>query len=138
MHQNHFLKRIGAGTALAVVVLGGMLISSRRGQAFDKDKGKGNQGNDDDEQSLIQRGFAIAPVPLNLAGKNRDLVGLGSFLVNAVGDCNGCHSQGPTTQYTSNPYFRSPFFKPPKKVNTATYLGGGFSFGPLGPHSPDI
>ena len=37
------------------------------------------------EQSLIQRGFEIAPVPLNLAGKNRDLVGLGSYLVNAVG-----------------------------------------------------
>jgi hypothetical protein len=54
MTQHHFLKTIGAGTALAVVVLGGMLISSRRGQAFDKDKGKGNQGNDDnDEQSLI-------------------------------------------------------------------------------------
>src|ERR1051325_1721918 len=40
MTQHHFRKTIGAGAALAVVVLGGILISSRRGQAFDKDKGK--------------------------------------------------------------------------------------------------
>src|ERR1043166_5373369 len=40
MTQHHFRKTIGAGVTLAVVVLGGMLISSRRGQAFDTDKGK--------------------------------------------------------------------------------------------------
>jgi len=42
-----------------------------------------------------EAGFAIAPVPLNLAGKNSEqvaLVGLGSYLVNAIGDCGtgGC------------------------------------------------
>jgi hypothetical protein len=137
MTQHHFLKTIGAGTALAVVVLGGMLISSRRGQAFDKDKGKGNQGNDDDdEQSLIQRGFAIAPVPLNLAGKNRDLVGLGSFLVNAVADCDGCHTSGgpPNFNYAAggNPYFG----QHPAKIDPATYLGGGADFGPALPLPP--
>ena len=40
MTQHHFRKTIGAGAALAVVVLGGILISSRAGQAFDKDKDK--------------------------------------------------------------------------------------------------
>jgi hypothetical protein len=37
-----------------------------------------NNQQDEDESSLIQQGFAIAPVPLNLTGKNRSLVGLGS------------------------------------------------------------
>jgi len=38
--------------------------------------------DDGDEQSKIARGFAIAPVPLNLKKKNRALVGLGSYIVN--------------------------------------------------------
>jgi hypothetical protein len=44
-----------------------------------------------DELSQIWRGFEIAPVPLNLAGKNWGLVGLGSYLVNTTG-CNDCHT----------------------------------------------
>ncbi len=42
---------------------------------------------DGDSQSQIQRGYQINPVPLNLAGKNRALVGLGSYIVN-TGGCN--------------------------------------------------
>ena len=80
----NFTKTAVAGVALALVVLTGMLISSTRGRA---------QGASDDE-SRIQQGFAIAPVTLNLTGKNRELVGFGSYLVNAVGDCDGCHTSG--------------------------------------------
>jgi hypothetical protein len=47
----------------------------------------------------IERGFDIAAVPLNLEGKNRRLVGLGSYIVNAQADCNGCHSAGPRTEF---------------------------------------
>src|SRR5215467_261417 len=54
------------------------------------------------DESRIRRGFEIAPVPLNLEGKNRALVGLGSYIVNAVGDCNGCHSAGPPTEFTGS------------------------------------
>jgi hypothetical protein len=43
-------------------------------------------------ESEVQRGFEIAPVPLDLAGKNRSLVGLGSYYVNGVSDCVGCHT----------------------------------------------
>jgi hypothetical protein len=68
------------GRSLVVVV--GMAITSRHGQASGRNGG-------DDEASEIQQGFAIAPVPLNLAGKNRALVGLGSYIVNGQGDCNG-------------------------------------------------
>jgi len=90
----------------------------------------------DDDESKIQRGLAIAPVPLNLNGKNRALVGMGSYLVNAVGDCNGCHSAGPSTEFVTghNPYQRlGTFFTPPQEVNPATYLGGGRDFGQIGP-----
>jgi hypothetical protein len=43
-----------------------------------------------DELSQILRGYEIAPVPLNLIGKDWALVGLGSDLVNSTG-CNDCH-----------------------------------------------
>ena len=45
----------------------------------------------DPGQSEIQIGFAISPVPLDLRGKNRALVGLGSYIVNAQAGCNECH-----------------------------------------------
>jgi|SRR5580704_7915149 hypothetical protein len=40
----------------------------------------------------VQQGFDISPVKLNLAGKDPLKVGFGSYLVNAIGDCSGCHS----------------------------------------------
>jgi hypothetical protein len=91
---------------------------------------KAQSENDGEGPSRVEIGFAIAPVKLNLEGKNRELVGLGSYIVNAQASCNDCHSAGPATQYISNPYFRSPIFVPPKKTNPATYLGGGRDFGP--------
>jgi hypothetical protein len=103
--------------ALAAVVLAGILIRSPRVYA-----------DDDDNESKIQVGFKIAPVPLNLDGKNRALVGLGSYIVNAQGDCNGCHSAGPVTEFVSG---GNPYFGQPTMVNPATYLGGGRDFGPF-------
>jgi hypothetical protein len=99
--------------ALAVV-----LTSSPRARA----EGDDNQGDD----SRIQQGFNIAPVHLNLRGKNRALVGLGSYLVNAVGGCNDCHTQPP---YAPG---GDPYQGQPKKINAAGYLGGGGTpFGPF-------
>jgi hypothetical protein len=109
------------------VVLGGMMISSRPGLAAD------------DDESKIQRGFAIAPVPLNLAGKDRALVGLGSYIVNAQVDCNGCHTSAPLTMPWLEwgpggiPYFG----QRPTKVNPQYYLAGGQRF-TLIPGLPDI
>jgi hypothetical protein len=83
---------------------------------------------DNGDESRIQRGFAIAPVTLNLTGKNRALVGLGSYLVNAAGDCNGCHA-GPAGQYAEG---GDPFLGQPQVVNPAAYLAGGTPlFGPV-------
>ena len=137
MTHTRSLKTAGAISAFAAVILAGMLYSSKRVGA--RDDGTADQK----EESKIQRGFEIAPVPLNLEGKNRALVGLGSYLVNGDGDCNGCHSAGPATEFApgGNPYFREqlpspPFFSGTKRTNPATYLGGGRDFGPIGsvPH----
>ncbi len=81
-----------------------------------------------DDESKIQKGFEIAPVRLNLTGKNRALVGMGSYLVNAVGDCNGCHS-GLSGEYAQG---GDPFQGQPKVVNQEAYLAGGTPlFGPV-------
>jgi hypothetical protein len=63
---------------------------------------------DNNGQSEIQRGFSIAPVLLDLSGKQRGLVGLGSYYVNGVSDCIGCHT-----------------------ADGGPYLGGGRPFGPV-------
>jgi|SRR5579863_1127332 len=102
------------------------------------------QGNSGDDESKIQQGFAIAPVPLNLAGKNRALVGMGSYLVNAVGDCNGCHSAGPATQFINplgntpggNPYLLPPLFSGKTQIDPSHYLGGGYDYGPFPAQGP--
>lgn len=45
-----------------------------------------------DEPRQIRIGYLISPVQLNLHHKNRALVGLGSYIVNAQAGCNDCHS----------------------------------------------
>lgn len=132
MTNSKLLKAAGVITAFTAIVIAGMMNSSRRVGAFD------DEGEEGDE-ARIQRGLAIAPVPLQFDEKDKKLVGLGSYFVNAVVDCNGCHSAGPATYYagpTGNPYFLSPPFSGKIKINPATYLAGGRDFGPVGsvPH----
>ncbi len=38
-----------------------------------------------DEKQMIRIGLAIAPVPLNMARKDKDMVGLGGYTVNVTG-----------------------------------------------------
>ncbi len=118
MTPRKFVKASAAAAAFAAIVFAGMLSSSPRVKAQD------DVGGDD---SRIQQGFAIAPVPLNLDGKNRALVGLGSYIVNAVSDCNACHNPGPgNNQFLPG---GNPYKGQPKIINPATYLGGGRDFG---------
>jgi hypothetical protein len=102
MTQKQRTTILGTTMVFAGLVVAVMFIRSPQVKALD----------DDDEGSLIKIGFQIAPVPLNLEGKNRALVGLGSFIVNAQGDCNGCHTAGgpPNFNYANggNPYFGQP------------------------------
>jgi hypothetical protein len=71
----------------------------------------------------ISRGKFINPVKLDLTGKNADLVYFGSYLVNAVGGCNDCHTE---PSYAPG---GDPFKGEPKKINAAGYLAGGRAFG---------
>ncbi len=71
----------------------------------------------------IMRGQAIAPVALDLTDKNPASVYLGSYLVNAVGGCNDCH--------TNPSYIDNPFAGDPGVVNAEHYLAGGRAFGPF-------
>jgi hypothetical protein len=77
-----------------------------------------------DELNQILRGFEIAPVQLNLKGKDWASVGLGSYLVNTTG-CNDCHTH-PNWATGGNP-----FMGQPEQINTAQYLTGGRIFGPV-------
>src|SRR3974377_585824 len=115
-------KLICAGVVIACLVVAVCLTPLRRVKAQDSD------GKDD---SRIKIGFAIAPVPLNLKGKNPEMVGLGSYLVN-LGACADCHSRGAPTL---NAPGQNPYFGQPKQLNPAVYLGGGDHFGPLIPGS---
>jgi hypothetical protein len=132
MTERKVFKTAGVIAAFAAIVFAGMVSSSRRVIAHDDD-------DDERDEARIHRGFEIAPVPLNLAGKSRGLVGLGSYIVNAQADCDGCHSAGPPTEFAKggNPYFG----QKPTVINPKTYLGGGRHFvlipGPPGMF-PDI
>jgi hypothetical protein len=123
---------VGAVLALAAIVLAGMINTPHLVQAQD-------DGNNDEEQ-LVHIGYARAPVPLNLAGKNRDLVGLGSFIVNAQADCNGCHTAGGPPNFNfannGNPYFLNQPLG--TKTDPTTYLAGGTPFGQAVPSSVSV
>jgi hypothetical protein len=117
MTQLQRLTILGVILVFAGVALAVMLVRPPGAKARD----------DDDEGALIKIGFEIAPVHLNLEGKNRDLVGLGSFIVNAQGDCNGCHTAGgpPNFNYANG---GNPYFGQRMKTDPTTYLAGGTDF----------
>lgn len=81
--------------------------------------------DDSGDQARIARGFQITPVKLSLKGRNRDLVGLGSYIVNAQGGCNDCHTNPPYKEGGD------PFQGQPTQINTDGYLAGGTEFGPF-------
>jgi hypothetical protein len=125
MAPKQFVKATLAVCAAGIIVLAGMQLRPLKVHADER-------GSD---QSLAEIGLRIAPVELNLTDKDPTLVGLGSFIVNAQADCNGCHTSSPTgAEYGSNnnPFLLPPFNRKPWKVVAQYYLGGGQSFGPAG------
>ena len=131
MSMKPFVYFLRAGTAWVALVFLGSLGSCPPAHADD------HEGEGGGDKARIRRGFEIAPVPLNVEDRNRDLVGLGSYLVNAAASCNDCHSAGPAVEYLpgGNPYFKG---NPPKVINQAVYLGGGRNFRSLIPGTPEI
>ena len=113
-----FIKPVGAFAAVVLLGLAAMSITS-----------PGVQADSSNTDSRIQIGLNIAPVTLNMKGLNPAMVGVGSYIVNAQADCNGCHNSpdlGGEWALGHNPYFGQP-----KMVNPAGYLGGGSTFGPF-------
>lgn len=116
--MNSKMKRIAVNVTVAMGLA--LALSAMKVSAYAEDHERNS--NDD---ARIRRGFEIAPVPLNMDDKDHDLVGLGSYLVNATNDCSGCHTQ-PTFADGGNPYMHQP-----KQANVAHYLAGGQHFGPF-------
>ena len=50
--------------------------------------GDGNRHDRDDEDAKVRLGLKLSPAPLKLRGRNIELVGLGSYLVNTVAAVN--------------------------------------------------
>ena len=84
------------------------------------------RAEDESSESQVRRGYQIVPpgVFLNLDGRNRALVGLGSYIVN-TGGCNDCHTH-PSYLSGGNPYLGQP-----ELVNYQQYMTGGKTFGPI-------
>lgn len=111
----------------AGVVLGGVLISGSQAQGPPGKVSLPEVVPNNADEAKVRRGLEIAPLPLNLRGRNRALVGYGSYIVNAQGDCNGCH----TVDF--EPYLPggNPFFGEPEQIDPDKYLVGGSFFGPF-------
>ena len=117
MHQHRRTHVLVTGTLLALLAI--------PSGAQDASSGTTQAQAADQLAERVKRGFEIAPVPLDLTGKSRILVGLGSYLVNAGGGCNDCHTQPP---YAPG---GDPFMGQPKMINAENYLAGGQIFGPF-------
>jgi hypothetical protein len=104
MKRNKVLMVVLGGTALS---LGMISVGMGRGLK-------------DQLSAEAWTGLSIAPVLLDLRGKNAELVGLGSYIVKAQSGCNDCHNNG--TQYLPG---GNPFLGQPKRVDAAGYLQGG-------------
>jgi hypothetical protein len=119
---------IVAAAAVVFVGVAGLAIpSADNGRGNGQGNGQGN-GHEGHGESRVQAGLAFVRdqgIQLNAKGRNRDLVGLGSYLVNAVGGCNDCHT---APSYSADPFA---FLGAPKQVNLACYLAGGQVFGPF-------
>jgi hypothetical protein len=107
-------QKLMVAVTLASIILALALVSTRHVTGQD-------HGN-----SRVEQGFAIAPVPLNLEGRNRALVGLGSYIVNAQIPCTDCHTR-PSVMYKPG---GNPFLGQPEQLNTDHYLAGGRVFPP--------
>ena len=118
----------GAVLTLGVIALSAWLSDSPRVYAQDKEQDSQRFLR----ESRIKIGFEVAPVPLNLVGKDHDLVGLGSYWVNAIASCDDCHTAGgpPNFNYAAS---GNPYFGQHKKIDPTTYLAGGTDFGSVLP-----
>lgn len=109
---------------VAVVLTAFVLVTVLTKSSTGQDSDVGNE-RAKAEKKRILKGLEIAPVPLTFKAKDRDLVGLGSYIVNAqaaCGDCHTCPSYAPG---------HNPFQGGDGAINSVNYLAGGVPFGPV-------
>jgi hypothetical protein len=85
MSKRKLIKAVTTGAAFVAVLVTGMSVVPSRGRADDKNDNNAAQ----DEKQMIQTGLTVAAtsgIHLNMVGKDPDMVGLGSYLVNVAGD----------------------------------------------------
>lgn len=118
----HHSSSIGRRAWLAV----GLFAATALSASATDDRTDERMDGGDGSASEIRRGYELVPpgVKLNLFGKNRALVGRGSYIVNTNG-CIDCHS------HPSYAPGGDPFKGEPEMVNAAQYLSGGRQFGPF-------
>jgi len=104
-----------------------MAASAAIPAAADDHRDRGDRGRFGDvDDRRVKVGREIAPVKLDLDGKDRKEkkeVWLGSYIVNAQGGCNDCHTNPP---YTPD---GNPFLGEEERINVDGYLCGGMDFG---------
>jgi hypothetical protein len=151
------VKHIRDGSAMwSAGLFAALLLATTSTASFAEER---DDKKDAISNSVVEQGFAASPIPkdkLNLAGKDRALVGLGAYLVNGAADCNGCHTfprflrpggtvpgtngnpTGNLSSQGSNPTYGDPYLDPPEQSltaqlkanhNTAHFLAGGRCFG---------
>lgn len=80
----------------------------------------GDSSSKKKENSKVERGLQISPVPVKTDKLNRTAIGMGSYLVNAASSCANCHT--------------CPTFVPAlengknKQMNAQNYMAGGVPF----------
>ena len=111
------MKKTWIAALLPVALVGALgFANAAHSQSGSKEEKEANE---------VRIGLAIAPVKLNVHGKDVHLVGLGSYIVNAQSACADCHSC-PTYAVGHNPYLGQT-----KQFNADNYLAGGVPFGPF-------
>jgi len=106
---------------IAVLLSAIVLVTALSNSSTGQDDNTGAKA----EKKRVLKGLEIAPVRLSFREKDRDLVGLGSYIVNAQAACGDCHTC-PTYAPGHNPFQGGD-----GQINSTNYLAGGVPFGPI-------
>jgi hypothetical protein len=124
------VKRLLVSAAVVGLFATVTIISNSPLKGDDNDRNRGDREREDEGKLEVQTGFRIVPpnIKLNLQGKDIELVGLGSYIVNAQGGCNDCHTC-PSYVPGHNPFPPPVGVSGDGQINSANYLAGGVPFG---------
>src|SRR5271157_1165039 len=82
MKRNSLLRILVIVAPMMIIFC--LLVSGTSAAAQSVNSQSDNGRWSQDEKLMIRIGLAVAPVPLNIARKDQDMVGMGSYLVNVT------------------------------------------------------